>query len=497
MTSSMPSSVRVAIIGAGFAGLGAALRLEAAGESSFLVLEQSPTVGGTWHDNRYPGVACDIPSHLYCYSFRPHPWFTRRFAPGAEIQTYLEESAAPVADRIRLSVRMLAAAWDETARHWIITTTAGTVHAQALVMACGRLNEPRLPDVTGTFAGPVIHSARWDPEVPLDGARVALVGTGASAVQLLPHIARRAREVVVLQRSATYILPRDDHEYTTTEQRSLATEPGRLRALRDGLFAEAEQGHEARLREGPARQRLTRRALGHLADQVQDAGLREALTPGDEFGCKRALFSDEYYPALGRPHVTLVPSALSAFEGSTVVAEDGSRHEVDVVVAATGFESVHQPYACLITGRGGRRLAEHWRHGMRAFASTSVSGFPNMFVLNGPHATLGHNSSLLMIEAQVEYLLGALATLSPGTALDVTPESEAAYIQEIDHRSATTVWLSGCTSWYIDPDAHRQVLLWPGTAQEFADRLSRFDPEHYVVSPPVGATLAYSGGGDA
>lgn len=493
----MTTTVRVAIIGAGFAGLGAALQLEAAGESSFVVLEQSPTVGGTWHDNRYPGVACDIPSHLYCYSFRPHPWFTRRFAPGAEIQAYLEESASPVADRIRCSVRMLAAAWEETARRWVITTTAGTVEAQALVLACGRLNEPRLPDIDGSFAGPVIHSARWDPEAPLSGARVAVVGTGASAVQLLPHVARQAKEVVVLQRSATYILPREDREYTATEQRSLAMEPTRLRALRDKLFTEAEQGHEARLRDGGARQRLTRRALGHLADQVDDPGLREALTPGDAFGCKRALFSDDYYPSLMLPHVTLVPSALAAFDGSAAVAADGSRHEVDVVVAATGFESVHQPYASLVSGRGGRLLADHWRHGMRAFASTSVSGFPNMFVLNGPHATLGHNSSLLMIEAQVEYLLGALATLEPETVIDVTSEAEAAYVDEIDHRSATTVWLSGCTSWYLDPGTHRQVLLWPGTATEFSDRLSRFDPEPYVVSRPVGPALAILGSGDA
>jgi cation diffusion facilitator CzcD-associated flavoprotein CzcO len=493
----MTTTVRVAIIGAGFAGLGAALQLDAAGESSFVVLEQSATVGGTWHDNRYPGVACDIPSHLYCYSFRPHPWFTRRFAPGAEIQAYLEESAAPVADRIRCAVRMLGAEWDEPARRWVLTTTAGTVVAQVLVMACGRLNEPRLPEVPGTFDGPVIHSARWDPEVPFRGARVAVVGTGASAVQLLPHLARHAREVVVLQRSATYILPREDHEYSTAEQRAMAMDPARLRALRDQLFTEAERGHEARLRDGEARRRLTRRALDHLTDQVEDPRTRAALTPDDQFGCKRALFSDDYYPTFTLPHVRLVPAALASFDGTTAVAADGSRHEVDVVVAATGFESVHQPYASLVRGRGGRLLADHWSGGMRAYASTSVSGFPNMFVLNGPHATLGHNSSLLMIEAQIAYLLEALAALGPETVIEATAEAENAYVDEIDHRSATTVWLSGCTNWYVDPATHRQVLLWPGTAVEFADRLSRFDPEPYAVSRPARPALALARSGDA
>jgi cation diffusion facilitator CzcD-associated flavoprotein CzcO len=493
----MSATVRVAIIGGGFAGIGAALRLEAAGETSFVVLEKSARVGGTWYDNRYPGVACDIPSHLYCYSFRPHPWFTRRFAPGAEIHAYLEESAASITDRIHCSVRMLAADWDESARCWDITTTAGSFRAQALVLACGRLHEPRLPDVAGSFEGPVIHSARWDTEVPLSGARVAVVGTGASSVQLLPHVARHAAEVVVLQRSATYVLPREDHAYTTAEQRALATEPGRLRELRDELMLEAEQGHEARLHDGVARRRLTRRALDHLASQVDDPALREALTPRDEFGCKRALFSDDYYPALAMPQVRLVPSALAGLDGHAVVAADGSRHEVDVVVAATGFESVRQPYAALVRGRGGRLLADHWRHGMRAFASTAVSGFPNMFVLNGPHATLGHNSSLLMIEAQVDYLLGALGELGPETVLEVTAEAEAAYVDEVDRRSATTVWLSGCTNWYLDPGTGKQVLLWPGTATEFAERLSRFDVDPYMVSRPANTGLALTRSGNA
>ncbi|WP_269305561.1 flavin-containing monooxygenase [Aeromicrobium sp. HA] len=466
--------VRVAVVGAGFAGVAMARRLAAAGES-FVVLERRPGIGGTWHDNRYPGVACDVPAHLYGYSDIAHPGFSRVFAPGAEIREYLEDAAAPVADRIMLSTRLDDARWDGT--HWQLATSRGALEAEVLVMAAGRLTEPRLPDVPGTFDGPVVHTARWDDELDLEGLRVAVVGTGASGVQVVPELARRAESVVVLQRSAPYILPKGDRAYADAEITLFEQQPERLADLRGALMRETEEVFDQRAGDGRAEARA--RALGHLADQVPDPVLRAALTPDHEFGCKRVLFSDDYFAALRLPHVRLVPGALTGYEPGAVLAADGSRHEVDVVVTATGFHSTRQPYAELVTGRDGISLDQYWSQGMRAYASTAVHGFPNLFVLDGPNATLAHNSAVLMIEAQADYAMSAIPWTAHGP-LEVSVEAEQAYIDEIQGRSG--VWTSGCRNWYVDEQSGRQVLLWPGKAQEFRDRFGYFEPEPFGLA---------------
>lgn len=469
--------VRVAIVGAGFAGLGAALRLQAEGEDSFVVLERAPAVGGTWRDNTYPGVACDVPAHLYCFSFLPNPSFSRRFAPGGEIRDYLERAAEPVRDHLRLGTAVESAVW--SGRDWQLTTSHGPVRAEVLVLAAGRLTAPRLPEVPGAFDGPVFHSSAWDHSVELDGARVAVVGTGASAVQLLPEVAARARSVVLMQRSAPYILPREDETYGLEERARFADRPEDLSTLRSALFAEAERLYDARVGDPGARHEARSRALGHLAAQVPDAGLRARLTPDHEFGCKRVLFSDDYYPAAALPHVT-VAGPLTGFDPDAVLTRDG-RHEVDVVVLATGFHTTRQPYARLVRGRSGHTLEEHWAEGMQAYASTAVADFPNMYVLDGPNASLSHNSALVMIEAQVDYLLGALRHTAPGTALEVTAAAEDGYAREMTIRSIDKPWTSGCSNWYVDGRTGRQSLLWPGRATEFRDRFGTFDPEPYTV----------------
>jgi cation diffusion facilitator CzcD-associated flavoprotein CzcO len=475
MSTRRPARVRVAIVGAGFAGLGAALRLHAEGESSFLVIERASAVGGTWRDNTYPEIACDVPAHLYCFSFLPNPSFSRRFAPGAEIQAYLEQAAGPIRDHLRLSTNVDAASW--VGHQWELTTSTGPVIADVLVLAAGRLTAPRIPDVPGRFEGTIFHSSRWDHSVELDGRRVAVVGTGASGIQLLPEVTRRARSVVVMQRSASYILPRDDASYSSTARTRFAEHPDELAALRAHIFAEAEQLYDARVGDLQARHMARSQSLQHLADHVPDHSLRTRLTPDHEFGCKRVLYSNDYYLAAAAPHVT-VTGALAGFDPEAVLTED-DRYEADVVILATGFHTDQQPYARLVRGRTRRTLDEHWTDGMQAYASTTVHGFPNLYVLGGPNASLSHNSAVVMIETQIEYLLGALRHTAPGMILEVSAQAEAEYASEMAVRSISKPWTSGCSNWYLDRRNGRQALLWPGLATEFRDRFGTFDPRPY------------------
>jgi cation diffusion facilitator CzcD-associated flavoprotein CzcO len=474
----------VAIVGAGFAGIGMARALRAAGRESFVILERGASVGGTWRDNTYPGVACDVPSHLYCFADRPNPAWSGRYASGAEIHEYLRETtvADGLARHLRLGTPLRAAAWDADAAVWRIRAGDDELEAEALVLACGRLTEPAIPDLPGlgTFPGPLFHTARWDHSADLAGRRVAVVGTGASAVQLVPELARTAAHVTLFQRTPAWIMPRDARPYDEAERARFARHPEELAALRDVLYAEGEERFASRSGDADAAAAARATALAHLESQVADPSLRAALTPDYAFGCKRVLLSDAFYPALAGDAVTLESSALAAVDGRTLVSAAGNAHEVDAIVLATGFASSRQPYAELVTGESGRTLDEHWSGGMTSFASTVVPGFPNLFVLNGPNASLGHNSSILMTEAQADYVVGALARRDGGV-LRVRPEAERAYTARIDAAAAATPWISGgCRNWYVDTRSDRLTLLWPGTVAEFRGVLasdgSEFEP---------------------
>ncbi|QHC67343.1 NAD(P)-binding domain-containing protein [Rathayibacter sp. VKM Ac-2759] len=479
--------VDVLIIGAGFAGIGAATRLARRGGASFAVLERAERVGGTWRDNDYPNVSCDIPSHLYSYSFAPEPDWSAFYAPGAEIQGYLERvvERERLTAHLRLGTEVLEMVFDESSRRWRVDTSQGEWTAAVLVVCAGRLSEPRLPAIPGldAFAGPAFHSARWRHDVDLDGARVGIVGSGASAVQIVPHLAERAASVVLFQRSAPYVVPRRNREYPLEERRTLARVPGALERLREDLFWRAELGFAGRVGVPAAIDRLRAEAFGHLAGQVADPDLRAVLTPDYEIGCKRVLLSDDYYPALTGPHVRVVPSPLRRIEGSSAIGDDGAAHEVDVLVFATGFHSTRPPFARRIRGRDGLLLADRWADGMSAYDSTTVHGFPNLFVINGPNASLGHNSAIHMIETQIDYVLAALdhRETSGIDVLEVTAEAEAASVARVDALSADTVWTNGgCESWYVDAASRRLTLLWPDFAFAFREELGRFDPAAYA-----------------
>ncbi|NNC11500.1 NAD(P)/FAD-dependent oxidoreductase [Planctomonas sp. JC2975] len=479
------------IVGAGFAGLGLGIRLrrrnaQEGRDESFLILERAHDVGGTWRDNVYPGVACDIPSHLYSFSFRTSAEWTHVYPSGWELQEYLRQCAREegLLPHLRFGESVEDARWDEADGHWIVTTTARRRYrAKSLVSAVGRLSEPRLPAAgrLDGFPGAVLHTAGWDADLDLHGARVGLVGTGASAVQVLPHLQRAADHVTVFQRSAPYVVPRGDRAYTEAERAELA-DPAARERLRDILFWDAEAGFPARMREPAAIAALRERAASHLRRQVKDPALLADLTPDYEIGCKRVLLSDDYYPAVASSNVTLETSALDRIEHGTAVAESGARYDLDVLVFATGFNATRPPFADLVTGRHGIRLSEHWSDGMRAYASTVVHGFPNLFVLDGPNASLGHNSAIYMIETQLDYVLGALdhlaATRMP---LDVPQDAEDAYVADIDAAAADSVWLSGCSNWYVDERSGRLTLLWPGYAHTFRDRVGTFDAAVFGV----------------
>jgi len=480
------------VVGAGFAGLAMAGALRRAGRDDVIVLERAADVGGTWRDNTYPGVACDVPAHLYSLAAHPNAGWSRTFAPGGEIHDYLRDVAAreELGDKLRLRTPMLGAAWDDETSVWRIDTGAEELVARSLVLACGRLTEPFVPSVSGleSFGGPLFHSARWDHDVDLTGKRVAVVGTGASAVQLVPELARLAAHVTLFQRTPAWIVPRGGGDIPVSERERLAHSPGALARLRAELYAEGEQRFASRSGDAVASAIARDAALAHLHAQVTDPALRDALTPDYAFGCKRVLLSDAFYPAVASDAVTLEPTELAAVDGSTLTAASGEQYEADVLVLATGFAAAEQPYADLVRGDD-ETLAEHWSEGMTSFGSTVVAGFPNLFVLNGPNASLGHNSAVLMAEEQAAYVVRALAERDrrPERVLRVRPEAEAAYTDEIDAAAASTPWMTGgCRNWYVDSRSGRLTLLWPGTVQAFRERLtgadgSEFEPAHSPV----------------
>jgi cation diffusion facilitator CzcD-associated flavoprotein CzcO len=491
--------VEVAIVGAGFAGLGMAIALRKSGRPDFVVLERAASVGGTWRDNTYPGVACDVPSHLYGFAAHPNPSWSATYAPGDEIRSYLENvvDAEGLRDRLRLRTAMRWAHWDAAHEVWRIGTGTAApgdrddvIVADVLVLACGRLTEPTIPRITGLedFPGPVFHSARWDHSADLAGARVGIVGTGASAIQIVPELARTAAHITLFQRTPAWIVPRGGDSYSDADRARFAATPQALEALRADLYAEGEARFASRSGDSDAAAEAEAVARAHLERQVADPVLRAALTPDYAFGCKRVLLSDEFYPTVASGAVTVVRGALTAVEGSTLVGSDGSRHKADVLVLATGFASTRQPYADLVSGEEGETLAAHWSGGMTAFASTVVAGFPNLFVLNGPNASLGHSSSVLMIEEQAAYVTRVLDGRG-GRVLRVDPEAERAYTDEIGRAAASTRWMTGgCRNWYVDERSGRLTLLWPGTVDAFRARLARTDGSEFLGAEQPAAT---------
>jgi cation diffusion facilitator CzcD-associated flavoprotein CzcO len=484
----------IIIVGSGFAGLGLGSALKRRGIEDFVIIERADDVGGTWRDNRYPGAACDVPSHLYSFSFRPNPEWSRVFSPQVEIQQYLRDTAREegLLPHLRFGQELLESHWDEQAGVWWVTTTNSTFTCRVLITATGHLSDAKWPAVEGlaAFSGQLMHSAAWDDSLDVSGRRVGVIGTGASAIQIIPELAQQAEHLVVFQRSAPYVGPRHDRAYTEAEKRSFRRAPELIDRLRADFFWDNEARFVERQAVPALLDEIATVALDHLAAQVPDPELRAQLTPDYAIGCKRILKSNDYYPTFNRDNVTLETRPISRVEGDRVVFQDGQSQQLDVIVAATGFEATDLPIAHRVTGRNGARLSEQWATGMQAYRTTSVHNFPNMFVMNGPNTGLGHNSIIYIIESQIDYILGALEymTTTDASVLEVTAEAETAFAEDLDARSQGTVWLTGgCSNWYVDPRNGRLTTVWPDFAHSFRQENSTFDPTPYVVRELAGA----------
>ena len=484
---------RTVIVGTGFSGIGMAIRLLREGDRDFVLLERAGEVGGTWRDNTYPGCRCDVPSHLYSFSFAPNPNWSSTFSPQPEILGYLRDVAARfgVLPHVRFETELQLAEWDESQGRWLIETSQGALSADVLITAQGPLSEPLVPELPGldSFGGTIFHSARWDHDHDLAGERVAVIGTGASAIQFVPKIQPEVGQMHVFQRTPPWIMPHPNRRLSEFERKLYNRLPAAQLAMRAGIYW-ARETFVLQFRNERMRRMATRLALRQLSEQVPDPELRAKLTPHYELGCKRILPTDEWYPALMQPNVELVTDGIREIRPHSIVAADGTEREVDTIIFGTGFHVTDLPIGEQVRGRDGRTLAETWGGSPNAYKGAAAAGFPNLFFLVGPNTGLGHNSIVFMIESQINYVAGALNALRGGAGyLEVRPEAQAAYNDHIDRMTEGTVWVSGgCSSYYIDARG-RNSTIWPTFTWPFRQRTREFDAVAYAAGAPAAAPV--------
>lgn len=476
----------VIVVGSGFSGLGAAIQARRSGCKRIRILEKGPDVGGVWRENTYPGAACDVPWHLYSFSFYKKVGFSRRYPCQQEILDYMRSCARHFGlyDDAEFGVHVREARWEESSACWTVEAEDGRVwRARALVAGVGQLSRPAWPNIPGrdAFKGDLFHSAEWNHEVPLDGRRVAVIGTGASAIQFIPVVAEQAGQLTVFQRSAPYLLPRLDGEYGMLNRMLFRYVPGYDRPFRFGLWELGEVSTDAFDQGEHVVTKIYRRvAKWHLERQVPDPELRAKLTPDYPIGCKRILFSSNYYPALMRDNVTVETTGIKAINASGIETVDGRQHDADVLIYGTGFAATEFLAPMRIVGRGGADLHARWNGAAEAYLGMTVPDFPNLFMMYGPNTNLGGNSIIFMIECQMRYLDGALRQLRGARRLNVRKDVFEAFNDELQERLSHTIWASGCSSWYQTADG-RITNNWPGRTAEYYRRTRRFDPSAYEI----------------
>lgn len=485
----------IAIIGAGFAGIGAAIQLKKAGIHSFTMFERGAEIGGTWRDNTYPGAACDVPSHVYSFSFEPNPNWSRAFSPSNEIEEYL----LGVVDKwrlrphLRLNTEIVSARFNETAGNWVLETDRGDSYtARVVISGVGGLVEPSLPDIPGfnLFKGTVFHTARWNHDYDLAGKSVAVIGTGASAVQVVPSIAPRVGKLTVFQRTAAWVMPKRDRRYSAKARRFFSRHPSMLRLSRYAQYWLSEIFGPMVFLDSKVLSTVAEKgSLLHLRHSVGDPELRRKLTPSFQFGCKRVLVSDDYWPTFERDNVELVTEPIDEVTADGIRTKDGVEHRLDAIIPATGFALGLATAPFPIIGRGGRSLDDAWRQGAVAYKGVTVSGFPNWFILMGPNTGPGHTSVLVYTEAQIAYAMQAIRKLMAEDLkfVDVRQDVQDRYNEGLQGRMKYMAWSSGCNSWYLSSDGSNHAL-YPGFAWEYVLRTRKFKPSEYEIAKAAGAS---------
>ncbi|MFN2465200.1 MAG: flavin-containing monooxygenase [Candidatus Dormibacteria bacterium] len=476
----------IAIIGTGFAGLGMAIRLKQEAMNDFIVLERASDLGGTWRDNTYPGCQCDVPSHLYSFSFAPNPNWSRSFSRQPEIWEYLRDCARRfgIVPHIRFNHAVSMTSWDEAGQRWKIETAGGKFTARVLVSGMGGLSEPSIPPIAGldTFKGTYFHSATWDHGHDLTDRRVAVVGTGASSIQFVPRIQKQVGRMFLYQRTPQWIMPHRDKRLESWKQRLYRRLPVAQSFVRSAIYWSREGF--VPFFTNPRWAGVPRKiSLKHLETQVSDPVLRARLTPNYAVGCKRILISNDYYPALQQPNVEVITEGIKEIREHSIVSTDGTEREVDTIIFGTGFHVTDSPFAERIRGRQGQLLAEVFEDSPQAHRGTTVAGFPNLFILLGPNTGLGHTSVVVMIEAQLRYVLDCLRFMrreGAGT-VEAREDAQVLYNEKIQHDLKETVWnAGGCASWYIDASG-RNTTLWPTYTWKYAREMRRFKAAEYIV----------------
>ena len=482
--------IGVAIIGAGFAGIGAAIRLQQQGITDFVVFERDTRVGGTWRDNTYPGAACDIPSRLYSYSFAPNPDWSHTYSGSAEILDYVDQmvASAGLGPRIRFEHDVTGLVYDQAAGHWSVAFEGREpVRARSVIVASGPLANPSLPDIDGidTYEGTTIHSARWDHDYDFTGKKVAVIGTGASAVQIIPRLVETAGSVKVFQRTPGWVLPRFNGRTPDWLRRVYAAAPVTEKAVRSAWFWGHESVALGVVWDSPFTRVVEAISRANLRRQVKDSWLRRQLTPDFAAGCKRLLMTSDYYPALQAENCKLVTWPIARLSPRGIRTVEGIEHQFDAIVFATGFEVCKAGTPFSIIGVDGRDLASEWSRGAYAYRSVAVSGYPNLFFTFGPNSGPGHSSALVYMEAQIDYIVEAIGALLRfgWKALDVRPDAQARFNDDIQRRLRATTWNSGCQSWYLTEDGFNATMF-PGFATQYVGQLKSVDLRDYKITAP-------------
>lgn len=485
---------KIAIIGSGFSGLGMAIKLKQKDEQDFVVFEKEGGVGGTWRVNHYPGCACDVPSHLYSFSFVTNPRWSRMFAPQKEIENYLEHCADRfnLYPHIQLNTEIASAKWVEEKKHWKLKTSQGkSSTSDFLVVGAGGLSTPAYPTIPGVekFKGKRFHSQQWDHDYDLTGKRVAVVGTGASAIQFVPEIQKSVKQLDLYQRTAPWIMSKPDRAISSTEKFLFKKVPATQRIARELIYWLLES-RVIGFAINPKLMKLAKNmALKHIHSQVSDPELRDKVTPDYTIGCKRILMSDTYYPALTQPNVDVINLGIKEVTKTGVVDSEGNHRDVDAIIYGTGFQATNPIPSGLVFGKEGQDIVDGWKDGPEAYKGTTVSGFPNMFILMGPNTGLGHNSMVYMIESQITYVLDALSFMESSKipVIDVDEGHQRRYNEKIQNKLTGSVWNNGgCQSWYIHPVSGKNVTLWPGFTWQYRKITKHFDAYAYDYDPLIG-----------